>query len=50
MPKVEYIERNVELARNFSPMPEGERRRLRETIAAERKISMRQFFRRHEDA
>jgi len=49
MPKVEYIERNAELARIFAPMPEGERRRLRESIAAEHKVSMRQFFHRHED-
>ena len=50
MPKVEFIERNVALARSFRPMPEAERRRLTESIAAERKVSMRQFFRHHADA
>jgi predicted aldo/keto reductase-like oxidoreductase len=50
MPKVEFIERNVALARDFRPMPEAERRRLSESIAAERKVSMREFFRDHADA
>jgi hypothetical protein len=50
MPKVEFIERNVALARDFQPMPEAERRRLTESIAAERKVSMREFFRQHADA
>jgi aryl-alcohol dehydrogenase-like predicted oxidoreductase len=49
MPKVEYIDRNVAVARGFTPMPEDDRRRLRESIAAERKISVREFFRGHED-
>ncbi len=50
MPKVEFIERNVAVAREFRPMPEVERRRLSESIAAERKVSMRAFFRDHADA
>jgi predicted aldo/keto reductase-like oxidoreductase len=50
MPKREYIEANLAMARRFTPMPEEERRRLRDAIAAERKISMREFFRDHEDA
>jgi uncharacterized protein len=49
MPKPEYIERNVELARHFKPMSEQERERLRVSIATERKVSMSEFFRRHED-
>ena len=49
MPKLEYIERNVELARHFKPMSEAERRRLVDSIAAERKVSLREFFRNHVD-
>ena len=50
MPKVEYIERNVEVARNFTPMSEAERHRLTDAITAERKTSLLEFFRQHEDA
>ncbi len=50
MPKLEYIERNVEVARNFTPMSETDRRRLTDAIAAERKTSLLEFFQRHEDA
>jgi predicted aldo/keto reductase-like oxidoreductase len=50
MPKPEYIEANVALARDFRPMPETERRRLTDSIAAERKAAMGAFFRRHVDA
>ena len=50
MPKLEFIDRNAALARDFQPMTEAERRRLTESIAAERKVSMREFFRDHEDA
>jgi predicted aldo/keto reductase-like oxidoreductase len=50
MPKAEFIERNTALAREFRPMPEAERRRLTESIAAEHKVSMREFFLHHADA
>jgi uncharacterized protein len=50
MPKPEFIERNIEVARSFKPMPEAERRRLTESIAAERKVSLTEFFRSHQDA
>src|SRR3954463_4706819 len=50
MPKPEYIERNVPLARHFKPMPEAERRRLSDSIAAERKVALGDFFRHHADA
>jgi predicted aldo/keto reductase-like oxidoreductase len=49
MPKAEHIERNVEVARTFRPMSEAERRRLTDSIAAERKVSMGDFFRHHAD-
>ena len=50
MPKPEYIERNIQLARAFKPMPEAERKRLSESIAAERKVALADFFRDHVDA
>jgi predicted aldo/keto reductase-like oxidoreductase len=50
MPKPEFIRRNIELARAFAPMPDGERRRLSDSIAAERKAAMAEFFRDHLDA
>jgi predicted aldo/keto reductase-like oxidoreductase len=50
MPKLEYIERNVEVARTFTPMSDADRRRLTDGITAERKTSLREFFQRHEDA
>jgi predicted aldo/keto reductase-like oxidoreductase len=50
MPKPEFIRRNIELARAFAPMPDAERRRLSDSIAAERKAAMVEFFRDHLDA
>jgi predicted aldo/keto reductase-like oxidoreductase len=49
MPRPEFIEQNVALARDFTPMSEPDRRRLSDSIARERKLSMREFFRDHED-
>jgi len=50
MPKAEQIERNAELARNFKPMSAADRKRLTDSIAAERKVSMAEYFRCHADA
>ena len=50
MPKTQFIESNIELARAFKPMPEAERRRLSDSIAAERKVAIAEFFRMHRDA
>jgi uncharacterized protein len=50
MPKPEFIERNIELARAFNPMSDADRRSLAGSIAAERKVSLNKFFRHHEDA
>ena len=50
MPKPEFIERNIELARAFNPMSDADRRSLAGSIAAERKVSLNEFFRHHEDA
>jgi predicted aldo/keto reductase-like oxidoreductase len=49
MPKLEFIERNVAIARDFQPMPDAEKRRLIQSIAAARKLSMREFFCDHAD-
>lgn len=50
MPKPEFIERNIELAANFQPMPEQKKRELIESISAARKAAMVEFFRNHADA
>jgi uncharacterized protein len=50
MPKRQFIERNIELARTFKPMSPAERRRLTDSIAADRKVSLGEFFRLHQDA
>jgi hypothetical protein len=49
MPKPEFIERNIELARTFSPMSPAERRQLTDSIAAERKVALAEFFTEHLD-
>ena len=49
MPKPEFIAQNVELARNFKPMSEAERRQLTTSIAEEHKVSLGEFFRDHRD-
>jgi aryl-alcohol dehydrogenase-like predicted oxidoreductase len=49
MPKLEFIERNVALVRQFKPMTGDERQRLVDSIAAERKVSMSAFFQDHRD-
>jgi uncharacterized protein len=50
MPKPEFIAQNIALARDFKPMSAGDRRQLTDSIAAERKISLIEFFRHHRDA
>ena len=50
MPKPEFIERNIAMARAFRPMSGAERRRLTDSIAADRKVSLAEFFRSHLDA
>jgi hypothetical protein len=49
MPKFEFLERNIALARAFTPMSGPERRRLTDSIAAERKVSLATFFSGHID-
>jgi predicted aldo/keto reductase-like oxidoreductase len=50
MPQLEHIERNVVLARAFTPMSTRQRRQLEESIESGRKLAMHQFFSTHEDA
>ena len=50
MPKLEFIERNIKLAAAFTPMSNADRRRLTDSITAERKVSLIEFFRNHQDA
>jgi aryl-alcohol dehydrogenase-like predicted oxidoreductase len=50
MPKPEFIERNIEIARAFRPMSDAERRRLTDSISADRKVSQATFFQHHLDA
>lgn len=50
MPKPEFIASNIEFARSFKPMSDADRRRLTDSIAAERKVSIAEFFRQHQDA
>jgi uncharacterized protein len=49
MPRPEFIDRNTELAHAFKPMSGEDRRRLTDSIAAERKVSLANFFNDHED-
>jgi len=49
MPQLEHIERNVVLARAFTPMSTRQRRQLEESIESGRKLAMHQFFAAHQD-
>ncbi len=50
MPRLEFLDKNIEVASAFRPMTDLERRRLVESIAAEAKVGLRDFFRDHRDA
>ncbi|WP_165070138.1 aldo/keto reductase [Paludisphaera rhizosphaerae] len=50
MPKLEFIDRNLELARAFTPMSADDRHKLNDSIASERKAAVVEFFRDHLDA
>ncbi|WP_435020273.1 aldo/keto reductase [Tundrisphaera sp. TA3] len=50
MPKPEFIERNAAIARAFTPMSAEERGKLSDSIAAEKKVALAEFFRDHADA
>jgi len=50
MPKREFLERNVEIAKAFQPMPPEEMRNLSGELSARNKVAMERFFANHVDA
>jgi hypothetical protein len=50
MPKVEHLERNVEVAKAFRPMPLDEMRRMSGELAPKNKLALERFFQSHVDA
>ena len=49
MPKIEFIDRNVEVARNFTPLPASEMQSLSTELAAKYKAGIDRFFATHRD-
>ena len=49
MPRLEQIQSNVTVAKSFTPMTEGERHKLTESIEAAKKLALLDFFRDHVD-
>jgi len=50
MPKLDFINQNTALARNFRPLPEAERRDLSLALSSKNKQALDRYFRRHIDA
>ena len=50
MPKPEHLERNVEVAKAFHPMPAEEMKRLSSELSARNRMALDTFFRNHVDA
>ena len=50
MPKLEHIEQNVQLARNFAPLPKSERERISEKLSLKSKAQIDLFLSTHVDA
>jgi predicted aldo/keto reductase-like oxidoreductase len=50
MPKVEHIERNIEAAKAFKPMPLEEMRRMSGDLAPKNRLALERYFRDHVDA
>jgi uncharacterized protein len=50
MPKPEHLERNVEVAKAFRPMPPDEMKRLSDELAPKNKLALEHFFQQHVDA
>jgi len=50
MPKLEHIEANVQVAKNFKPMPRAEMKDLSNRLAATNKVALDRFFAHHADA
>jgi aryl-alcohol dehydrogenase-like predicted oxidoreductase len=49
MPKFEHIDANIQVAKNFKPLPEAEMRKLSETISGRHKLALDRFFSNHAD-
>ena len=49
MPKVEFIDRNVEIAKNFTPLPASEMKDLSMELSQKYKASIDRFFATHRD-
>ncbi|MGA2132019.1 MAG: aldo/keto reductase [Bryobacteraceae bacterium] len=50
MPKFEFIDQNVALAKAFKPLPAGEMKQLSAALAARNKVALDRFFSTHIDA
>ncbi len=50
MPKMEYIDANIGVARNFTPMQPGEMREFSRKLAVSEKAGLDRFFLHHRDA
>jgi predicted aldo/keto reductase-like oxidoreductase len=50
MPKLEHLERNIEVAKAFKPMPLEEMRRMSGELAPNNKLALERFFQSHVDA
>jgi predicted aldo/keto reductase-like oxidoreductase len=48
MPKLQFIDQNIAIAKSFNPMNAGEMDQLRSQVASQR-VSLEYFFRRHRD-
>jgi predicted aldo/keto reductase-like oxidoreductase len=50
MPKPEYVEENIRIAKAFKPLPSSEMRQLSDELLGAHKASLDEFFNRHVDA
>jgi len=50
MPKLEFIDQNVALAKAFEPLPPAEMRQLSASLAARHKVALDRFFSSHVDS
>jgi predicted aldo/keto reductase-like oxidoreductase len=50
MPKPEFIDQNVALAKAFKPMPKSEMQEMSKRISDKKKAALDRFFRHHVDA
>jgi len=48
MPKLQFVDQNIAIAKSFKPMNAGEMDQLRSQVASQR-VSLENFFMRHRD-